>query len=76
MAVEEDWVWKKNTPFLYDLVISHAPEWPSLIVQWLSSSFIPSSSSVAAPVRHLILNTHTSDEAPNFLMLVNIHSPR
>ena len=21
-------VWKKNTPFLYDLVITHALEWP------------------------------------------------
>ena len=32
---EEYKVWKKNTPFLYDLVITHALEWPSLTVQWL-----------------------------------------
>ena len=32
---EEYKIWKKNTPFLYDLVITHALEWPSLTVQWL-----------------------------------------
>ena len=32
---EEYKVWKKNTPFLYDLIITHALEWPSLSVQWL-----------------------------------------
>lgn len=26
---------EKNTPFLYDLVMTHALEWPSLTVQWL-----------------------------------------
>uniref|UniRef100_A0A2R8ZK30 Histone-binding protein RBBP4-like N-terminal domain-containing protein n=1 Tax=Pan paniscus TaxID=9597 RepID=A0A2R8ZK30_PANPA len=26
--------WKKNTPFLYDLVLTHALEWPSLTAQW------------------------------------------
>ena len=25
---EEYKIWKKNTPFLYDLVITHALEWP------------------------------------------------
>jgi hypothetical protein len=29
--------WKKNTPFLYDLVLTHSLDWPSLTVQWLSS---------------------------------------
>ncbi|KAJ0867459.1 putative histone-binding protein RBBP4 [Helianthus annuus] len=32
---EEYKVWKKNTPFLYDLVITHPLEWPSLTVEWL-----------------------------------------
>ena len=30
---EEYKIWKKNTPFLYDLVITHALEWPSLTAQ-------------------------------------------
>ena len=32
---EEYKIWKKNSPFLYDLLITHALEWPSLTVAWL-----------------------------------------
>ena len=32
---EEYKVWKKNAPYLYDLVVTHALEWPSLTVEWL-----------------------------------------
>lgn len=32
---EEYKIWKKNAPFLYDLVLSNLLEWPSLTVQWL-----------------------------------------
>jgi hypothetical protein len=28
-------IWKKNTPFLYDQVMTRALEWPSLTTQWL-----------------------------------------
>ncbi|KAL7545974.1 hypothetical protein ACHAWF_015141 [Thalassiosira exigua] len=28
-------IWKKNTPFLYDFVLTHGLEWPSLACQWL-----------------------------------------
>jgi len=28
-------IWKKNSPFLYDTLITHALEWPSLTVNWL-----------------------------------------
>jgi hypothetical protein len=29
---------QKNAPFLYDLVVSHALEWPSLTLEWLVSN--------------------------------------
>jgi hypothetical protein len=35
MINEEYKIWKKNTPFLYDMVMTHSLEWPSLTVQWL-----------------------------------------
>ena len=35
MINEEYKIWKKKTPFLYDLVMTHALEWPSLTAQWL-----------------------------------------
>ena len=35
---EEYKIWKKNTPFLYDTIMTHALEWPSLTCQWLPMS--------------------------------------
>lgn len=36
VTIEEEYVnWKNNVPFLYDVVITHKLEWPSLTVQWL-----------------------------------------
>ena len=35
---EEYKIWKKNTPFLYDLVVTKALEWPALTCQWLPVS--------------------------------------
>ena len=74
---EEFSVWKKNTPFLYDLVISHPLEWPSLTVQWVP---------LAAPLPHptdpssfsihkMVLGTHTSDDIPNFLIIADTVLP-
>eukprot|EP00252_Welwitschia_mirabilis_P023960 TRINITY_DN6926_c0_g1_i1.p1 TRINITY_DN6926_c0_g1~~TRINITY_DN6926_c0_g1_i1.p1 ORF type:complete len:429 (+),score=97.16 TRINITY_DN6926_c0_g1_i1:23-1309(+) len=68
---EEFSTWKKNTPLLYDVVISEDLEWPSLTVQWLpcrqeSSSYV---------IEKLILGTHTSNEEPNHLMIAEVHLP-
>lgn len=73
--VEEEFgVWKKNTPFLYDLVVSHALEWPSLTVQWLPTELSLDSDGSFA-VHKLILGTHTSDGYPNFLLVAEAHLP-
>ena len=31
---EEYKTWKKNAPFLYDVILSTALDWPTLTVQW------------------------------------------
>lgn len=73
--VEEEFsVWRKNTPFLYDLIISHALEWPSLTVQWLPSLPSPDGDGTFAGHK-LILGTHTADDVPNFLIVANVHLP-
>lgn len=74
MAAEEYRVWKKNTPYLYDFVLSHALEWPSLTVDWVPPSST-TSSSAAANSHRLLLGTHTSDSSPNFLMLAGVSFP-
>jgi hypothetical protein len=68
---EEYRVWKKNSPFLYDLVMTHALEWPSLTVQWLSDVSRPKDRDVS--VHKMILGTHTSNGEPNYLMVAEVN---
>lgn len=70
---EEYKIWKKNTPFLYDLAITHALEWPSLTVEWLPDLEKPPGKDYS--VQKLILGTHTSDDEPNHLMLAEVKLP-
>eukprot|EP00898_Chlorokybus_atmophyticus_P003487 jgi/Chlat1/4139/Chrsp269S03967 len=70
---EEYKIWKKNTPFLYDLVVTHALEWPSLTVQWLPERTEPQGKDYS--VQKLILGTHTSDNEQNYLMLAEVQLP-
>jgi histone-binding protein RBBP4 len=37
MIFEEYKIWKKNAPFFYDTLYSHALTWPTLTVEWLPS---------------------------------------
>ncbi|CAD0202693.1 unnamed protein product [Chrysodeixis includens] len=69
---EEYKIWKKNTPFLYDLVMTHALEWPSLTAQWLPDVTRPEGKDYS--VHRLILGTHTSDEQ-NHLLIASVQLP-
>ena len=70
MVAEEYKIWKKNTPFLYDLVVTHALEWPSLTVQWLPDRVEPPGKDYS--VQKLILGTHTSENEQNHLMIAEV----
>ncbi|XP_066139843.1 chromatin assembly factor 1 p55 subunit isoform X1 [Euwallacea fornicatus] len=69
---EEYKIWKKNTPFLYDLVMTHALEWPSLTAQWLPDVTRPEGKDHS--LHRLILGTHTSDEQ-NHLLIASVQLP-
>mmetsp|Transcript_14488 Transcript_14488/g.46829 ORF Transcript_14488/g.46829 Transcript_14488/m.46829 type:complete len:119 (+) Transcript_14488:2633-2989(+) len=68
---EEYKIWKKNAPFLYDLIMTHALEWPSLTIQWIPDPQ-RSSENVA---QKLVLGTHTSNGEQNYLMIASIKLP-
>ncbi|KAK1869447.1 hypothetical protein I4F81_011923 [Pyropia yezoensis] len=70
---EEYKVWKKNTPFLYDVIITKALEWPSLTAQWLPDRREPPGAPFA--VHKLLLGTHTSAGVPNYLTLADVRVP-
>ncbi|KAG2388724.1 hypothetical protein C9374_000163 [Naegleria lovaniensis] len=68
---EEYKIWKKNTSFLYDLIITHALEWPSLTVEWLPEKRQHDTHST----QKLILGTHTSQSEQNYLLIAEAELP-
>ncbi|CDR13974.1 unnamed protein product, partial [Oncorhynchus mykiss] len=73
---EEYKIWKKNTPFLYDLVMTHALEWPSLTVQWLPDvNRYSSQCYVTISVPLAALNIKLCADLPNILNIVLFSLP-
>jgi histone-binding protein RBBP4 len=70
---EEFKIWKKNCPFLYDIVVTHALEWPSLTCDWLPDPFVDEEKHTI--VHNLVLGTHCSEGAQNQLLLANVTLP-
>ncbi|KAI8059238.1 WD40-repeat-containing domain protein [Gongronella butleri] len=70
---EEYKIWKKNSPFLYDLVVTHAFKWPSLTCQWLPT--VESVPDKGYKLQRLILGTHTNDDDPNYLQIATVRIP-
>ena len=81
-------LWKKNTPYLYDFVMTHSLEWPSLTCQWLpNTKSLPTAASAASSngngggneskaVEHnLLIGTHTTGEQ-NYLMVASVNLPQ
>eukprot|EP01125_Pyxidicula_operculata_P009675 TRINITY_DN316_c1_g3_i1.p1 TRINITY_DN316_c1_g3~~TRINITY_DN316_c1_g3_i1.p1 ORF type:complete len:421 (+),score=69.87 TRINITY_DN316_c1_g3_i1:904-2166(+) len=71
-------IWKKNAPFLYDLVLTRALDWPSLTVEWSPEKKISSNREYSS--QRLILGTHTASETggdaeQNYLMLAEVKVP-
>ena len=61
-----------DTPYLYDFVMTHSLEWPSLTCEWL-----PTVRNTAGPesVEHsLLIGTHTTGEQ-NYLMVASCNLP-
>lgn len=78
-------IWKKNTPFLYDFVMTHGLEWPSLTCQWLPTrkelnggqkvGAVGGTSTSVAEQHELLVGTHTTGEQ-NYLMVATVNLPR
>lgn len=70
---EEYKIWKKNVPFLYSMVLTHAHEWPSLTVQFLPQKTAYPDQNITK--QKIILGTHTSSGEQNYLMLAELRMP-
>ena len=74
-AIQDEYrLWKKNTPFLYDTVLTHCLTWPSLTCEWLPDKSEPSGSDYS--VQKLILGTQTADGNENHLLIASVRLPR
>ncbi|PWN51229.1 putative chromatin assembly factor 1 subunit C [Violaceomyces palustris] len=73
LSNEEYKIWKKNSPFLYDLVVTHALEWPSLTCQWFPDKETPANKSYTQ--HRLLLGTHTSGQDQNYLQIAQVQLP-
>ncbi|KAI0323056.1 histone acetyltransferase type B subunit 2 [Amylostereum chailletii] len=71
---EEYKTWKKNAPYLYDLVITHALDWPSLTCQWFPDK--ESAPNKPYTTHRLLLGTHTSGQAPDYLQIATVQIPK
>ena len=70
---EEYKIWKKNSPFLYDLVVTHALEWPTLTCQWFPDRERPAGKNYEQ--HRLLLGTHTSGQDQNYLQIAHVQLP-
>ncbi|KAL1926264.1 hypothetical protein VTP01DRAFT_5961 [Rhizomucor pusillus] len=68
------WLWKKNTPFLYDMLITHGLDWPSLTCQWFPD--VEQRPEKNYKTQRLLLGTHTNDEEPNYLQIASVQLPK
>eukprot|EP00792_Barthelona_sp_PAP020_P005176 TRINITY_DN2539_c0_g1_i1.p1 TRINITY_DN2539_c0_g1~~TRINITY_DN2539_c0_g1_i1.p1 ORF type:complete len:419 (+),score=109.82 TRINITY_DN2539_c0_g1_i1:51-1259(+) len=66
-------MWKKNTPFLYDQVITHPLELPSLTVNWLPD--VEYEQTDDCITQRLLIGTHAPMGEPNYLKILNVTLP-
>ncbi|OCH88748.1 WD40 repeat-like protein [Obba rivulosa] len=71
---EEYKTWKKNAPYLYDVIITHALDWPSLTCQWFPDKESPAGKPYT--VHRLLLGTHTSGQAQDYLQIAQVLLPK
>ncbi|KAK7750232.1 Histone acetyltransferase type B subunit 2 [Diatrype stigma] len=73
---EEYKTWKKNSPFLYDMILSTALTWPTLTVQWFPDVKEPEGKNVR--IHRVLVGTHTSDSStmPNYVQIAEVEIPK
>ncbi|KAI1841515.1 hypothetical protein JX265_013480 [Neoarthrinium moseri] len=71
---EEYKTWKKNAPFLYDMILSTALTWPTLTVQWFPDVKEPEGKNCR--IHRALLGTHTSEGKQNYLQIAEVEIPK
>jgi histone-binding protein RBBP4 len=64
--------WKKNSPLLYDTLVTHVLDWPTLTTQFLPIN--QADSDGFFDTFKLVLGTQTDGVIPNYLMIAKVYS--
>jgi histone-binding protein RBBP4 len=68
-------MWKKNSPFLYDMCLSTALEWPTLTTEWFPDKKDDPDKNYSN--HRLLIGTHTAQEAAhNYIQICNVQLPK
>ncbi|KAI5185537.1 histone-binding protein RBBP4 [Nematocida homosporus] len=70
---EEFNTWRKNVPYLYDMLLSHGLTWPSLTVQWFPEAIRNEENETTT--QRVLLSTHTSSQADEHLVIASLTLP-
>jgi histone-binding protein RBBP4 len=74
MKVNEEFrVWRKNIPYLYDMLLSHAMIWPSLTIQWFPDAARDEGSE--STTQRVLMSTRTSGNEAEYIQIVGISLP-
>merc|ERR1719348_1374472 len=64
-------IWKKNTPCLYDMILTHSLEWPSLSVEF----FREIKEEKTCNIHKVLFGTHTSETEQEYILIGEIKLP-
>ena len=70
---EEHNVWRKNVPYMYDLMFSYALKWPSLSVQYFPDSRRDDRKESTS--QRLLLSTNTNGEEQEYIHIASVEFP-
>ena len=65
--------WKKNAGLLYDTVLTHHLDFPSLTVQWCGNAVTPEGSGFSS--HKLVMGTHAPEGDQNRLIIADVRLP-
>jgi len=75
MLINEEYkTWKKNSPFLYDMLLSTALEWPTLTTQWYPD--VKDLKDKNKTVHRLLIGTHTAEGKQNYVQIAELEIPK
>ncbi|KAI0990544.1 hypothetical protein GJ496_011508 [Pomphorhynchus laevis] len=85
---EEYKIWRKNVPYLYNLMFTHSLKWPSLSIDFLSDIARPEFTSVDSSdsgscttsipsysLHRVLIGTHTNSQEPNYIHIATLRIP-